>query len=754
MPDQETLAHGTPLPAQEAPARIDDYRLLRRIGEGGMGEVWLAEQTAPIRRTVALKLVKAGMDTRRVIARFESERQALAWMDHAAIARVLDAGSTSGGQPYFVMEHVDGAPITAYCDRARLTIEARLRLFVQVCEGVQHAHQKAIIHRDLKPSNVLVAASDGRPQPKIIDFGIAKARGDLLAGAESTEHGVLLGTPEYMSPEQADVVERDVDTRSDVYSLGAMLYELLTGALPFESKELRGAGLDELRRMIREVDPPAPSERVRALGAGASDAARARREETASLARALRGDLDAIVMKALEKERAQRYGSPAELAADVDRYLKCEPVIARRARPFDRAWKYARRHRAGAAVGAIVVLLTCAFTASLAVQVRRVSRERDRANREAEAAQRIADFMAGMFTVSDPSEARGSTVTAREILDRASREIEAGLARDPEVQARLMATMARVYDQLALDDAALPLAERAVAIDTARLGEDHRETLRARLTLAQVERELGRNRDAEARLRAVLDTARRTLGADDPDTLESELQLGAALEQQGRGVDAEPFLRDVFERRRRTLGADDRMTLLSMAALAITLGDQKRYDEAEQLLRGEIAIGRRTLGAEHPTTLAALHNLGSSLTRSKHYVEGEQVDREVIATSRKVLGPDHADTLGAMNNLATTLAAQKRYADAEQITGEVLAIQRRVLPASHPRLALTLYNLACLAAIQGRPADAIARLRDALDHGMSGRLAKEVAVDPDLASLRGDPAFESIAAAARAIEAK
>ena len=325
-PDDKTLSESA---VQVSFSSIGPYRLIQMLGVGGMGEVWRAEQTEPFHRTVALKLIKAGMDTKAVVARFDSERQALALMDHSHIAKVFDAGETPAGRSYFVMEYVPGLPITDYCDKHQLTIKQRLELFLQVCEGVQHAHQKAIIHRDLKPSNVLVEELDQKPVPKIIDFGLAKAMGQRLTDMTMfTELGGVVGTPDYMSPEQADSNERNIDTRSDVYSLGVILYELLVGTLPFGSHELRDRREEAMLQKIREQEPTPPSTKIRSLGESSKDSAVKRGEEPASLQRHLRGELDWITMKALEKDRTRRYGSPSELAADIQRYLRHQPVLA------------------------------------------------------------------------------------------------------------------------------------------------------------------------------------------------------------------------------------------------------------------------------------------------------------------------------------------------------------------------------------------------------------------------------------------
>ena len=452
------------------------YRLLQRVGEGGMGEVWLAEQTEPVRRQVALKVIKAGMDSAQVVARFEAERQALALMDHPAIATVFDGGTTPQGRPYFAMEYVKGEPITTYCDRHLLSTRERLGLFTQVCEGVQHAHQKGIIHRDLKPSNVLVTIQDDRPVPKIIDFGVAKATAQHLTERSLfTELGVLIGTPEYMSPEQAEMGSLDIDTRTDIYALGVLLYELLTAALPFDRKDLRQAGIAEIQRIIREKEPPRPSTRITQPGPASTEAAKNRHTEPRRLVSELRGDLDWITMRALEKDRTRRYQTANALAADVHRHMNNEPVSAGPPSAAYRAGKFVRRHRFGVTTAVALVLLLAASALALGVQAQRIARERDRANHEAEAARQVSDFLVELFRVSDPGQARGNTVTAREILDRGASKIDQDLRTQPLVQARLMSTMGRVYESLGLYDQALPLLESALATRRRLHGEEHLE---------------------------------------------------------------------------------------------------------------------------------------------------------------------------------------------------------------------------------------------------------------------------------------
>ncbi|HEY7154963.1 MAG TPA: serine/threonine-protein kinase, partial [Gemmataceae bacterium] len=336
---------------------IGPYKLLQMIGEGGFGVVYMAEQLEPVRRMVALKIIKPGMDTALVIARFETERQALALMDHPHIAKILDAGTTESGRPYFVMELIKGIPITEFCDKNHMPAEARLKLFLDVCHAIQHAHHKGIIHRDIKPSNVMVTLHDGVPVVKVIDFGVAKATGQKLTEKTLfTAYGQMIGTPTYMSPEQAEMSGLDIDTRSDVYSLGVLLYELLTGTTPLEGKRLREAGYAEMQRLIREEEPPRPSTRLSSLGDSATVLAGNRGTDPRQLARLLAGELDWIVMKALEKDRNRRYDTPAGFAEDVGRYLRREPILARPPSRAFRLRKFAQRNRAAVLTTAAVAL--------------------------------------------------------------------------------------------------------------------------------------------------------------------------------------------------------------------------------------------------------------------------------------------------------------------------------------------------------------------------------------------------------------
>jgi non-specific serine/threonine protein kinase/serine/threonine-protein kinase len=733
---EPTLGMGAP---SNTGAAIGPYRLLEKIGEGGMAEVWRAEQTTPVHRTVAIKLIKAGMETKAMIARFESERQALALMDHPAIARVFDAGATAEGRPYFVMEYVPGMPITEYCDRYRLSTRERLELFMQVCEGVQHAHQKAIIHRDLKPSNVLVSVQDGKPAVKVIDFGVAKALAQRLTEKTMfTEMGVLVGTPEYMSPEQAELTGRNVDTRTDVYSLGLILYEMLVGAMPFDSKQLRRAGFAEILRRIREEDPPRPSTRFRTLGDGLSASARNRKTEPGVLARQLQGDLDWIAMKALEKDQTRRYGSPSDLAAEIGRYLRDEPVLASPPSVAYRAGKFVRRHRAGVGFAAGVLLLLLGFAITMTVQARRIAQE-------AEVSRRVQDFLTGLFQVADPSQARGNSITAREILDKGAKKIDTELGTQPVIQAQLMHTMGNVYSSLGLFPQAQGLLERAVETRRRVLGPEHRDTLSSIAGLALLYKRQARYADAERLLRETLPVARRTLGPEHKQTLSVMYGLAGVFLDWGHFQEAEKLFREGLEISLRVLGPDDQLTIANRYGLGWTYEGEHRYAEADGLLREALAAYRRVLGPVDPQTLIAVDHMARHLWAVKRYPEAESLMHELVEARVRVLGPEHPDTLWAENNLGIAyMEQQHRYAEADRVFRGTLTTARRVVGENHDLTGALIFNLACLAALQGHRSEALATLRQAVDHGFLR--TDEVANEEDLKSLHGDPRFEAILA--------
>ncbi len=687
-----------PFPGQTAGgAVVGPYQLRQLIGEGGMGEVWLAEQTEPVRRRVALKLIKTGMDTREVVARFESERQALALMDHPAIAKVFDAGSTAEGRPYFVMEYVAGMPITSYCDRHKLSTRRRLELFILVCEGVQHAHQKAIIHRDLKPSNILVTEVDGRPAPRIIDFGVAKATSVRLnADTMYTRVGAMIGTLGYMSPEQADSGGEDIDTRSDVYSLGVVLYELLSGTLPFDFRRL---AYDEVLRCLREQDAPHPSTRLRTSGDSAV-AAKNRSVDPPTLASQLRGDPDAISLKALEKDRSRRYATPSDLAADIARYLRNEPVLAHAPSVAYRARKYIRRHRLGVALAGLLTVLLLTFALAQTIELQRIRRERDRADR-------ITEFMASMFKVSDPSQSRGNSVTAREILDKSSNQIETGLGQDSQVRSQLMQVMAQTYQNLGLYGRAHALSERVLEERRRTLGSSDPKTLESMTRLGFVLFKEGRDDEAERMDREAIELEGRILGQEAPLTLQTKDDLAIVLLRQAHFTEVEKLERDLIDIKTRKLGPENEQTLRSRDNLASALAGQSRFAEAVQEFRQVLDLERRTEGADDPRTLASMQNLANALQEEGKYAESEKLYRETLAIEERVLGPEHPDTLSTMSTLGNTIRlAGDRNTEAEALFRKSLEIEQRVLGPDHPWTMETKEGLANVLAAEHHYTDA------------------------------------------------
>jgi non-specific serine/threonine protein kinase/serine/threonine-protein kinase len=646
------------------------------------------------------------MDTREVVARFESERQALALMDHPAIAKVFDAGSTPDGRPYFVMEYVAGIPITDYCDKHQMTTRQRMELFIQVCEGVQHAHQKAIIHRDLKPSNILVSEVNGKPMPRIIDFGLAKATSQRLTGGSMyTLVGTFLGTPEYMSPEQADSAGEDIDTRTDVYSLGVVLYQLLVGALPLDLKK---AAYEEILRRIRDKEVPRPSSRISTQGGDSAITAKNRGTDPPSLTRQLRGDPDAVVLKALEKDRKRRYGSPSELAADLGRYLRHEPVAAHAPSAAYRARKYIRRNRLGVAVAAAAVLLLAGFAMAEAIQLRRITRERDRADR-------IADFMTHMFKVSDPNEARGNTVTAREILDKSAKEIDTSLSNDPELQAKMMFTMGETYTNLGLLPQAQSLFERAINVQRRVLGTENEDTLLSMDELCRVLSDEGHYADAEKLDREALDISRRVLGPENQYTLHSRYRLASDLATLGRYREAEKLNWETLDIDRRVLGPEHWSTLLTMWDQGNILAREGRYAEAEKLIRQALDIETRLHGVDYADTLINMITLSWILRDEGHYAEAGKLARQIVDIRRRVLGPDHPFTLQSDYALADLLKLEGRYAEGEKLARQTLDSERRVIGPEHPDTLVTALILANILSLKGRAAEAEKLDRESLE---------------------------------------
>jgi serine/threonine protein kinase/tetratricopeptide (TPR) repeat protein len=705
-----------PQPESHRPSRaIGPYRPLQLIGQGGMGEVWLADQLQPVRRQVALKVIKAGMDTAQVVSRFEAERQALALMDHPAIATVFDAGTTPEGRPYFAMEYVRGEPITTYCDRQRLDMDERLALFIHVCEGVQHAHQKGVIHRDLKPTNVLVTLQDGQPVPKIIDFGVAKATTQHLTERTLyTELGVMIGTPEYMSPEQAQLTGLDVDTRTDVYALGVLLYELLTGALPFDRKTLRERALDEIQRTIREVDPPKPSTRVTQMGPASTDAARNRRTEPRRLASELRGDLDWITMKCLEKGRTRRYGSASDLAADVRRHLDSQPVLAGPPSAAYRARKFVRRHRFGVAGAATVALVLVAFAVTMAYQAQRIARERDRANREAETARQVSDFLVGMFEITNPFEGRGRDIPVGEVLDRGAQRITTELRSQPGVRATLMDTMARVYYDLGVYDKAAGLVQEALAYRERTLGAKSLLVADSLNTLGEIRLEQGALAEADSLLQRALETRRAQLGPDSVNVAETLVALGALRYSMGDFQASEALFRETVTIHRKAPGDHDLALATSLNNLAMVLSREEKFDESEKLYRESMAIRRKRLGDEHPFVAQSVNNIGMLYVRQRRYAEAEPLFTEALRLNRKAVGNVHPVVAANLSNLARVYQNTDRLPQAEDYYRQVLELDRKTKGATSPALAGVYQSLGIVLTLERKFVGAERYLREAI----------------------------------------
>lgn len=494
---------------------IGPYRITHELGEGGCGVAYLAEQFAPIKRKITLKVIKPGMDTKAVIARFEAERQALAMMDHPNVAKVFDAGATSTGRPYFVMELVRGIRITDYCNQLRLSVSERLSVFIQVCQAIQHAHLKGIIHRDVKPSNVLVTMNDGEPIAKVIDFGIAKVmQGRLTDSTVHTVLGQFIGTPAYVSPEQTNPESADIDTRSDLYSLGVLLYELLTGDTPFGSHQTSQAGLDGLRQRIREDEPLTPSRRLAALILQQLVRATACRESSLlRLVREVRGDLDWIVMRCLEKERSRRYQTANDLILDLQRYLHHEPVLAR---PPTLAYvirKFARRRRvmfAATLAGLAFVLSTAVFAVITSVQAQRIATERERAEQQAARAERVSEFMLKIFDAAQPFTSLGREISAKEVLDEAGRRIRSDLNEHPEVRARLLEAIGRSYSRMSQSDRALTFLKESLHIQEQLVSGDDASIGSLVTEVAIALRDAGRLEESDSYFRRALEISGRT----------------------------------------------------------------------------------------------------------------------------------------------------------------------------------------------------------------------------------------------------
>ena len=721
----------------------DKYKLLEPIGEGGMGEVWVADQLEPIRRRVALKLIKAGMDSKSVLARFEAERQALALMDHPNIARVLDAGATADGRPFFALELVKGTPITEFCDARKLSPRERLELFVPVCQAIQHAHQKGIIHRDIKPSNVLVALHDEHPVPKVIDFGVAKAIGQQLTEKTLyTGFGALVGTPAYMAPEQATFNQLDVDTRADVYALGVLLYELLAGSPPFEPARLKQAALDEVLRLVREEEPQRPSARLSTSQARATIAA-VRQTDPDKLTRLIRGELDWIVMKALEKERTRRYETANGLAMDVQRHLAGEPVLAVPPSAGYRLRKFVRKYRAGLTTAAALALLLVAGVAvstwqavratrleaaarlaesearqaqqaaaeraegerlaTLAAQHQKAQAEaaRDNEARERGYAEAIAQFVKDDFLALTSVEGQerfggkelSRAATLRELLDRAAEKLKDRKDLVPRTEAELSWIIGVSYRGMGDFARAIPFLERSVELHRLASGPEAEATLSAQHSLAVAYRGAGEYHRALPLQEDTLKLMKARFGPVNSNTLICLINLAAAYQAAGKLDLALPLFEEALKLRKAHLGADHPHTLASMGNLAGAYKDAGKLDLALPLHEETLRLRKVKLGLEHPLTLTSMNNLASTYQDAGKLDLALPLFEEALKLRKARLGPDHPDTLRSMNNLAMAYQAVGKLDPAVPLFEETLKLFTAKLGPDHPHTLTSMGNL-------------------------------------------------------------
>lgn len=697
----------------ETPKQIGPYKLQQQIGEGGMGSVWMAEQEKPVRRRVALKLIRADMGSKEVVARFEAERQALAMMNHQNIAKILDAGTSEQGNPYFVMELVKGVPITKYCDENRLSVTERLRLFMDVCAGVQHAHQKGIIHRDLKPGNILVAVEDGKPVAKVIDFGLAKAMESthrLTDQSLFTGIGQVLGTLKYMSPEQASMDNQDIDTRTDIYALGVILYELLTGSTPLDDSSIKGEAILKVLEIIREKDPVRPSSK---LGSSTDEQISTivghRRIDHAKLNRVLAGDLDWIVMKALEKDRTRRYESASGFAADIERYLTNEPVQARPPSTAYKLRKYIRRNKGLVASLATitVVMLVAIVLVSWGFYSERIARAD--AQTTAKRTRDILMLVVDSFVDVNPEHGGTAEMPAKQVLINTYERMKQSDL-DDIGRLELLNTLTDCFNELGEYEHSVLTSTEAIEISTRLHGAESEETLIEKVNLGLALRYSGQIKKAIEEYESSLDSMKSELGVDHEYTLTTMQNLARAYEIDGRYQPAHDMALEAHNCAIKALGPDDPKTLDGKNIYIGTLMSLGEIQQAIPLYEELIEQRSEVLGSDHTDTLTAMNNLAIAYSQDAQLSRAIDLFTKVLVNQQRKLGVDHPDTLMTQNNLAAMQLATGQFKSALKEFRELLVAKRNKLTDRHRQTIITMTYLGRALAHLGRLEESIEQL--------------------------------------------